>query len=267
MIPVDFSSNTDLALEKALAFVNRGSDIHLLHVGRQVKGYNRVFNFSYLDQPALTTDEAEHKLEQLVHRVSLQYQHINVHAAMRIGGNVEYAIKEKARAIKADMLIIGKSSEHWLPFFNTVLCGRLAKSTGIPVLTVKPGATNQEIRTVVIPVEKQFSQSKVSGLVRLIKKTRIQICLLAFAENKGNSDQLPAPLLNSYRFFKKSAFDEVSFNIIRESNKGRAVLNFCKSVNADLLIVNPDSETGIGWFNEHISDAIPAASKTQILAV
>lgn len=267
LIPADFTINTDLALEKALAFVHPGSEIHLLHVARKVKGYNHIFSFSYFDKHPVTPEEARKRLEELVSQIALKHQHITVHAALRAGGNVEQAIRDKSKEIKADLVIIGKSSEHWLPFFNTVLCGRLAKNTGIPVLTVKPGAINQEIRTVVIPVEKQFSQSKISGLVGLIKKTRIQICLLAFAEKKDRPDQLPAPLLNSYRFFKKNAFDEVSFNIIRENNKGRAVLNFCKSVNADLLIVNPDSETGIGWFNEHISDAIPAASKTQILAV
>ncbi len=268
LIPVDFTINTELALQKAAGLVNtQDAQIHLLHVGRQVKAYNRIFSFSYFDKPPIKLEDAKLKLEELVSRLSLDYPQMKVHAAIRAGGNVEQAIFEKAKEINSDLVIIGKSSEHWLPLSNTVHSGRLAKNTGIPVLTVKPGAINQEIKTVVIPVEKQFSQSKISGLVSLIKKTRIQICLLAFAGKKDKTDQLPAPLLNSYRLFKKNTFDEVSFNIIRDANKGRAVLDFCKSVNADLLIVNPDSETGIGWFNEHISDALPAASKTQILAV
>ena len=268
MIPVDFSINTEMAVEKALAFANApGSDIHFLHVGEIKKGYSRIFSRGNLDVNARRNDSTKMRLQQLVSDVAEKYNHIHVHATLRNGGNVEKAICEKAAQIKADLVIIGKSSGHWIPFFNTVQCGRLAKNTGIPVLTVKPGSINQEIRTVVIPVEKQFSQSKISGLVNIVKKTRIQICLLAFAGKKDRSHQLPAPLLNSYRFFKKNAFDEVSFNIIREQNKGKAVLNFCKNVNADLLIVNPETETGIGWFNEHISDALPAASKTQILAV
>lgn len=255
-------------MEKALAFANEpGAEIHLLHVGGMMKGYSRIFSFSYFDEKPVALETERIRLEELANRFRNNPFGPQVHTAVLGGGNVEKAIWEKAREINADLIIIGKSSQHWLPLFNTVSCGKLAKNTGIPVLTVKPGAINQDIKTIVIPVERQFSGSKIPGLIALIKKTRIQICLLAFAGKQDKPDQLPAPLLNSYRLFKKNAFNDVSFNIIREHNKGRAVLNFCKSVNADLLIINPDSETGIGWFNGHISDALPAASKTQILAV
>ena len=36
-------------------------------------------------------------------------------------------------------------------------------------------------------------------------------------------------------------------------------------VETDLLIVHPEAETKIGWFNKHISDELPVNSKTQVL--
>lgn len=267
MIPVDFTINTKLALEKALAFANDSTELHLLHVIGTSGIYNRIFSLSYFDNKPLSADEARQELEKLKNELVHERPGIRVFTAVADGGNVEKSIWQEAGRVGADLIIIGKSSEHWLPVFNTVLCGRLARNTRLPVLTVKPGALNHDIRTVVIPVEKKFSFSKVPGMLSLIKKTRMQICLLAFADEQQGSDHLPPSLLNSYRLFKKNAFNEVSFNIIREHNKGRAVLNFCQSVNADLLIVNPESETGLGWFNGHLSDTLPAASKTQILAV
>ncbi len=269
MIPVDFTINTDLALEKALTYANtQSASIHLLHVGGLVKGYNRIFSLSYFDKRPMSIETRRTKLAELAGRLNESNQFLpQVHTDVHNSGNVEKSIIHKAREIHADLVVIGKSSQHWIPLFNTVSSGRVAKTTGIPVLTVKPGASNQQIKTVVIPLEQQFSASRLAGLVALVKKTRIHVCLLAFAGKRDKPDQLPTPLLNSYRLFKKNEFNDVSFNIIREHNKGRAVLNFCKSVSADLLVINPELETGVGWFNGHISDALPAASKTQIFAV
>lgn len=267
LIPVDFTINTKLALEKALAFSSESTELHLLHVTGTSGVYNRIFSLSYFDSKPMPADAARQELDKLREEIIRGNEGIDVFTNVSDDGDVEKAIWHEAFRVGADLIIIGKSSEHWLPVFNTVLCGRLARNTGLPVLTVKPGALNHDIRTVVIPVERKFSFSKVPGMLSMIKKTRMQICLLAFADEKKGADHLPPTLLNSYRLFKRNAFNNVSFNIIRDHNKGRAVLNFCRSVNADLLIVNPESETGLGWFNGHLSDTLPAASKTQILAV
>jgi hypothetical protein len=135
------------------------------------------------------------------------------------------------------------------------------------VLTVKPGAINHPIKTVVIPVSKEFPERKIRIIHALRRKLRMHICLVTFPDTRDDQETLPASLLNAYRFFKADPLNDVDFAVLKGNNKAKAILEYCNKVNADLLIVDPGSETRIGWLNRHISDVLPIQSKTQILAI
>jgi hypothetical protein len=95
----------------------------------------------------------------------------------------------------------------------------------------------------------------------------MRICLVTFSNSGDDSKSLPSSLLNTYRFFKTDSLNNVVIEVLKGNNKAKAILKYCEKVNADLLIVNPESEARIGWLNKQISDVLPVQSKTQVLAV
>jgi hypothetical protein len=55
--------------------------------------------------------------------------------------------------------------------------------------------------------------------------------------------------------------------VLKGYNKARAILDYAKRIDADMLLVNTKSETKIGSFNRHISNVLPAASRMQVLTL
>lgn len=247
LIPVDFTINTDVAIRKAVALCDGAdSSIHLLHISRK-----KVSRKS--------------QLEVLKEIIIAARPGVDVSISIE-KGPIENLIIRKAIQVNADLIIIGKNSHHsWLPFLNTVFPARVAKKTGITVLTVKPGAKDHAIKTVVVPVGEKFPDSKVEVINVLRKKFPIHICLVTFFE--GDEKVIPLSLLNAYRRLKVIPSMNISYQVLTGRSKAKAILSYCEKVNADLLIVNADSETRVGWLNKHISDVLPVESKTQILAV
>jgi nucleotide-binding universal stress UspA family protein len=273
LVPVDFTVNTEVAIKKALALCeNPEATIHLLHIPKI--SVTNVVNF-YQNYPwhsskaeDSTIIEAEKQMEKLKNYILVIKRDINVITWVSYENSVESAIINKAKAIQADLVVIGKNSHHsWLPFLNTVVPVRVAKKTGMAVLTVKPGAINHQIKTVVIPISNKIPERKIATIDALRKKFRIHICLVTFLDNGDDPEILPSSLLNAYRYLKTGSMSNVDFEVLKGNNRAKSILNYCKKVNADLLIVNPESETRIGWLNKHISDVLPVQSKTQILAV
>jgi hypothetical protein len=181
---------------------------------------------------------------------------------------VEKTIAEKAKEITADLVIICKNSQHSiLPFLNTVVPSRLAKNTGISVLTVKPGALSGTVRTVVVTMSSKYPDKKVNIINELKKKFYLNIRLLLMVEKDDDPDTLRTLLVNTCLRLHDRPLDTITYDILNAGTNNRDILSYCRKVDADLLIVNPGSETKIGWLNKHISDELPVSSKTQVLAV
>jgi nucleotide-binding universal stress UspA family protein len=248
LIPVDFTINTEVAIRKGMALCDSSdSSIHLLHVLAK-KG------------------SSKNQLEVLKKLITNTRPDIFVDVWIEEKRSIESSIIKNAVKINADLIVIGKNSHHsFFPFLNTVFPARVAQKTGITVLTVKPGAKDHTIKTVVVPVGEQFRNNKVDVINALRKKFPINICLVTFLE--GDEKVIPASLLNAYRQLKAIPAMNITYQVLAGRNKMKAILSYCEKVNADLLIVNAVSETRVGWLNQHISDVLPVGSKTQILAV
>ena len=59
----------------------------------------------------------------------------------------------------------------------------------------------------------------------------------------------------------------MEYAVLYGNNKAKAILNYAKKIQADVLVVHPGSETKIGWPNKNIADMLPAASTMNVLAV
>jgi hypothetical protein len=168
-----------------------------------------------------------------------------------------------------DLIIIGKNCHHsWFPFLNTVIPTKIVQQTGIAVLTAKPGSIYNKIRTVVVPIAGEATKNKMEALSLICRKFKIKIYLVTFMSNDNKpSDFNASALLKMYQWLKTSIHYPVEYAVLHGHNKAKAILNFAEKINADILLVHPESETKIGWMNRHISDMLPPASKVQVLTV
>jgi len=261
VIPVDFSINTEIAISKAVAITGgRCSALHLVHISR---------NSTADKKPTAREIDAELQLKQWqLHAESLMPQG-RVYYHLRRGNSVQRGLLEALEQLQADLVIIGKKTNHsLLPLMNTVVPSLISKQAKVAVLTVKPGSMPHRIRNIVVPVSGGMTQHKMDAIAALCRSNRITVYLLTYVNgDKGPEDFSASSLIQLYRQIKASLPCEVSYAVINGADRNRAVLRFAEENKADLLLLNTGPETRIGWPSRYISDVIPPASRVQVLTV
>ncbi len=272
LVPVDFSINTEVAINKALEVSDKeGATLHLMHVlsdkrPRLVLQNNNKSHDSFVKTAEPSVDQMMTEWKNTIEETN---PHITVCCWLQRHTSVQRSIEKKAKRLKADLLVVGKKSNHnWFPFLNTVVPHNLAKTTGCAVLTVKPGSLHTKIKTLVVPVTEDIPKHKMQTIAALCKTTRLKVHLVSFMNEHNVPVQFSSSaLLKLYQWLKETLHCQVEYTVLHHDNKARAVLLYAEKVNADLLLVNPVSETRIGWMNKHISDVLSPDSKVQVLTV
>jgi nucleotide-binding universal stress UspA family protein len=269
LVPVDLTMNTEVAVKKALELAGSETVVHLLYV-LSYSG-NGLFNLhhhvSRIDKQPGEKSIAE-KLAEWKCMIEESVNGIKVCVWISMKERIQKEIERKARQLNANLVIIGKNSHHsWLPFLNTVVPSEIAKSTRIPVLTVKPGSLYSKLRTIIVPIASGRPEPKLEAISAICEKFRVKIYLVSFMNNHVPVDFYSSALLSIYRRIRAFSDCPVEYAVLNGKNKARAILDYANEMNADMLLVHPDLETKIGWPSKYISDVLPASSKVQVLAV
>lgn len=250
-----------------------GGTIHLLHV-QQIRRPNLIAYFLQLvrgctwRQVGAAMNQSAEKLEAIRADIQRQRQHIKVVTSVAYSKSIEDFIIKKSRNVYADLIIVGKSACHAsFPYLNTVVPSRIAQISGIPVLTAKPGSTDNETRIVVMPIDAGFPASKIA-IIDALKRNMTQMQLVIFSQDKEKPSFPKQYIPGIFHKLKSMSAIPVKYVELHGTNKAKVLLNYCNSVNADMLIVNPGVETTVSRrVNRHLSDILPPTSRTMILAV
>jgi nucleotide-binding universal stress UspA family protein len=271
LIPVDFSANTEAAVNQAiqLACAN-GSTIHLLHVVKP-KAIWELFpinkQFMFKANETYYAEKVMSKLQEwkLVIEESILHCKVSTYVAE---GAIYSSIQNAAKEIKPELIIIGKTSHKWFSLSNSVCPNGLAKTTGCPVLTVMKKTVDTKIKVIVVPVGSFIPRRKIELVIELAKKYRAAIHLVTipnrieFEETKGNS------FLETYRILKNVLTSSIEHHILKGNNLPKAILEYAQCIGADLILANPGSETRISNFTwKHINDALTISSKLKVLSI
>ncbi len=257
LVPVDFSFNTEVAVSKALELAGVGpARLSLLHVCKSaVEGDEQV--------------RLEEALQVWKEVVEARNGGLEVQALLQPARNVQEGIRKVSVATRADLIVIARQREpHWFSLFPEVMPMRLAEQTRVPVLSVQPGALHARVRTVVVPISEQLPRRKMETLEVLCRSGgRIHVHLVTHIDQSGPSQYSAAALLDGYQWLQRRLRCPIEYSVVHGSNKARSILNYAHRVEADLLLLHPDGESRIGWWDRHISDVLSAQSKVQVLAV
>jgi nucleotide-binding universal stress UspA family protein len=269
LLPVDFEINTELAVKKAIELSDPGQTVlHLFHVQKPPMPWSSIWGneiFQSDDEYRLP-----YKLIQWRTLIEENYPDIKVSADVTYSMKIEKAIIEKAKRIKADIIVVGKHSSYkWLTFMNTVSSNNIAKATGYPVLTFKPGSIYSKIRSIVVPVGPEIPQKKVDLIMALKQKFRITIHLVTVIGKTQDANKVIGySLLETYRYLKNIVQCPLNHEILYGENVAQSAFEYAKSIKADMLLVEPETETKLSSFpTKHISDELNPNSKIQILAI
>ena len=266
LVPVDFTINTEVAICKSLEVVNVNDVVvHLLHVTKL------SLNDVSLGRSLKTEKEidAEIKLNDWKLSIEEYLPGSKVICWTQPGLSVEDVIINKSLDLAPDLIVIGKKSAHsLLPVLNTISPSRIAKNTGCPVLTVKPGSLHKDIKHVVVPVTNDASEFKLDILTTLCKTSGTTVSLVTFRNDDDDSDDSSASsMLQAFQKLKAMSNYQVQYAVLRGRNRAKAILQFAEDKQADILLLRSSSETRIGWPGKHISDVIAPDSKLQVLTV
>lgn len=272
LIPVDLSINTAVAIEKGLELADKNARLHLLYINHNsLQGMAAVIGGLMVDTDAPVPENSTvgQKLENWKRKIELGNENIKVDITILDESGIQLAIEKMAVQLSADLIVIGKKSRHaWFPFLNTVVSNQIARHTGIPVLTVKPGSIHNKVKKVIISISNGSIVGKLNVISMICKKVKVKIHLVTFVDENGiRSDSNVSSLLEVYKWLKTSVHCEVDYAVLHGNSKARAILDFALKINADILLVQPKLETQIDWMNRHISDMLPPDSKIEVLSV
>lgn len=275
LIPVDFTDNTGLAVDKALAVCqDEGTALHLFHVQRIVLPgvwHSLQYFVSGYSRRQVNEDRVRlmDELNNIRNKIKETHPGLTVHTSIAFGDPVEEAILKKSMRLKSDLIIIGKkSSRRLFPFLQRVIPCRLAQKSGLPVLTAHTRSQQQDIKTVVIPISSRSPDRKLSLLEALRKKMKLQVRLVTFKKDEKNGTMARNSLFQAIRRLKNQHTIPIDYEELPGSNKAKSLLKYCNKVGADVLIAHPETETCISnWTNTHISDMLPEDSGMSVLAV
>jgi nucleotide-binding universal stress UspA family protein len=273
LIPVDFEINTEMAIKKAIELSEDGeTTINLFHV-QSKSVFSKLLNYQnviYAVNSETTALSDFEKLNQWKNLIEENCPGINVIADIKKAPSIQYAIINKAKAIEADLVVICKhSGSKFFTYFNTVFPNHIAKMSGVPVLTFKPGSAFVKTKCIVVPIGPTIPKRKIDMLVTLKQKFRISIHLVTILKREQNSNEFSAyALMQTYKFLKNMVQCPLHHEVLHGDNVAVAALNYANDIKADMLLVEPEAETKLSAFpKKHINDELKPNSKLQILSI
>lgn len=255
--PIDFSITTPVVVSKAVEVANNdGAEIFLLHVLPQ----------SCRQQDDLVAE----KMKQLkaCANDAVCHDEIRISCVILFSDNIQASIERYVMDMSADLVVLGKASTHWLPFFSSVSASGIVVATGCPVLSVKPGAANARLKTVVVPIGETVPYEKMKAVAALCRNQKLKVHLVTFMNGSNGADNYSASsLLQAYQWLKNSIRCHIEYAVLEGSHKMRSLLNYANSIDADLLLLHPGAEATTGWLKRPLPEVLPASSKLQVMAV
>jgi nucleotide-binding universal stress UspA family protein len=272
LVPVDFTDCSEMAIRKAIELSEPiGSVIALLYIARPLFSLKIFSSTGYLITPA-----TEILFESEIRKKVMEYEVLAANYASAIQfktiisepGKIQKRIEKVAGLFDPDLIVICKRRSFW-PFSNMIFPGRIAKKTNSPVLTIQQGSTGVGIKNIVLPVTHKVPFRKLEMAVSLAKKFNANIHLMTFPDFVPGQDNMEKAFIDSYYNIKKNTSLNIRHGALKGQDIARAILTYSESINADIILVNPQSESNVHLItgNRHISDLLPKDSSIQVLDI
>ena len=239
LVPTDFSDSCSNALLHAIEHSRDfDSKIYLLHVV-QDDDYNHEGTEELFAYPTVKDHNSyKHIHEKLQHYAnSFEYKHI---VPIIRKGDIFEAITESVYELNADLIFLGTHGKQGIQHLIGSYAVKVLDMSSIPVVIIQEDCSPKSCKTIVYPIQAQEEdRQKAEYAVHLAKAYNATIHLFPKVESKGNDIMKVKQMLNQIReYFSKYDVSYITVNNNHiHGNFDNLVLNYCKDVGADLLLI------------------------------
>lgn len=248
LIPVDFSEYSIEALKIAAQIARKNNcEIILLHLLELPQQVNDVFgNGASIPEIIFYKDKAISMLEKLTDAEYLKG--IDVSVAIEIN-KVSEGIINSSEINKVDLIVMGS---HGTSGFNELLVGsnteKVVRFSNIPVLVIKKGTEKFTPNNFVFASD--FSEETRKPFRKMLEFAKIfnsklflvMICTPSSFSTTHATEKIIADFLSNYDI------ENYSTHIYNDTNIENGIMNFAKSVGADLIGLSTHGRTGLAHF-------------------
>lgn len=258
LIPVNFSSATDGAIEKGITLANIYScNIHLLYIDptpAQQSGLRKFFTFYSLQQKN-SGKKSELKLKALAQNFqSSLTKGLKVFTGIEKGNRNDAAINYIIRN-KIDLLLETVHSKSIHRNKLNLDVNRIAGKTSAAVISVPEKRHISHLYSIVIPVTDFIPLRKLGYAIYLARyyKTTIHLLGITYEQDFEYSKKVEKYMHRSYQLIRDNCDVPIDLTIRDGSNVAEVVKEYATSNNPDLVIVNPGRQSRLksyafGWF-------------------
>ncbi len=270
LIPVDFSTGSKVAVEKAVEIARQyRCSIHLLYVHPHAFAVMPVANGSYraLTEMIDNKKEIDTQFEKICRYIAeISKSTITAECSM-VNGSWNYAIVDFITANNIDLVLIGEQAT--LLGKKELLANPdfIAEKANVPVITVPPGRHLNKLYCIVIPVTDFLPVKKLVYGIYMAYNLDCTIKLLGI-ENAATERKMQHYLAKAADLIKDNCNVKVETETMVSTNVADAVNKFAISEAADLIIVNPGTQTKMpGLFSTLLNKVIQKYSLPPVLTV
>jgi nucleotide-binding universal stress UspA family protein len=274
LVPVDFTDNSEIAIRKAVQLAEpSGATICLLYICKPLFSLNIFSGTDYMIAPVteiLTISEMDKKIMGHETYINEHLEGVIVKAVTTESRKLLQKIEETAELFGPDLIIIYKrSNKSFFHFFNGTLSEQIAKKTDCPVLTIKEGSEEKKIRNIVLPVTQWIPERKLEIAIKLARAFNANIHLISFPDCSDDEKKSDHAFIETFKRIRENASLIIKHGPVFGNDIARAVVKYAESIQADIILVNPVTESSIHYVvgKIHISDLLPEHSPIQVIDV
>jgi len=271
LVPVDFSTKSKTAIEKAVDIAKQfNCSIHLVHIvtispfstvvmaeGRMAIPYSIIDNKS----------ELEFKLQKYCDYVRIISENTVEVDCLIQKGTWDDTIIDLVNQNKFDLVLIGQKGRFNGKRKMLLNPDKIAEKTNIPVITIPSNRRLANLCSLVIPITDFLPVKKLMYGIYLASGHNASLKLLGI-ENEKTKDHVKYYMKKAYQLINDNCNIKVELDLIVSDNVAEAVNQFAMLHSADLIILNPGTQTKMpGFFSSFFGNIIQKYSAPPVLTV
>lgn len=244
LVPTDFSDVASNALDHAIAVATTfKNNIALLHVMEDgVLG--NIIKKSY---DTIVQEAIQMKLDGLV----LKCESMGIKATThQKHGKIYKTIAETATELGCDSIIMGTHGASGIETIIGSNASRVISVSDVPVIVIKEKSSKKDYQNIVFPLDLTLeSKQKVKWAVHLAKYYKSTIHISTFHESdEFLRNRIVANLHQVEAIFRENKIEFTSKELNDSGNYADQTIAYAESINADLIIIMTQQDTGISEF-------------------
>lgn len=269
LVPVDFSGRSKKVIEKAVEIAMQyNCSLHLLHV--TPPDYITWSGEKYLPDSILLLDnkaELEFKLAGLCNIAGESCGYTIATTYSVVKGSWDESVIDFANAHSFDLILIGQTGSFMRKRKMLLNPDKIASKTNAPVITIPSNRSITKLYSIVVPVTDFLPVRKLMYGVYIATNYNSTLKLLGI-ENPDTKNKAIYYMMKAHKLIIDNCDVKVEFENLSSKNVADAVTRYVHDKPADLIILNPGTQTKMpGFFSGLFGNIIQKHTEPPVLTV